>query len=317
MVFEGVTREPPRASREHRDSRWTVGELLQWTTEKLESLGIPDARTDAQHLLAHALGCSRMDLYVRFHELLTAEARTGFRTLVRRRLAREPVAYIEGRRGFHALDLELVVDGRVLIPRPDSELLVDWILEDRPEEPPLTIVDVGTGSGALALAIKHGRPGWHVQAVDVSADALSVARENAAAHDLEVEFRRADLLEGAVAPTGGFDVIAANLPYIPSGDIETLAPEVRDFEPRLALDGGDDGLRLIDRLLGQVVEGSLLAPGGAVYLEFGVGQREDVVALALGHGLSAEVREDLGRIPRVARVCADGPTLPPPVPTEV
>ncbi len=294
--------DPPRHSRETRSDRWTIGELLNWTTSRLEELGVTEARTDAQHLLAHALGCSRMDLYVRFHELLSPEQRAGFRDLVKRRLAREPVAYIEGKRGFHALDLELGVDRRALIPRADTEVLVDWVLEGATADASLKVVDVGTGSGALALSLKHSCPAWSVTACDISKEALALARENAALHSLEVDFVESDLLSDVASPAGGWDLIVANLPYIPSQDIESLAPEVRAYEPRLALDGGPDGLDLIRRLMAQTLCGGVLAPRGVVYLEFGIHQADDVTSLVRDVGLSCQLRDDLAGIPRVARV---------------
>ncbi len=298
--------EPPsdrsRQSRETRGDRWTIGELLNWTTARLEELGVTEARTDAQHLLAHALGCSRMDLYVRFHELLSPAQRAGFRELVKRRLAREPVASIEGKRGFHALDLELAVDTRALIPRADTEILVDWVLETTPADAPRRVVDVGTGSGALALSLKHSRPQWLVTACDVSAEALALAKENAVLHALEVEFVESDLLANVAGPDGGWELIVANLPYIPSEDIETLAPEVRSYEPRLALDGGEDGLDLIRRLVAQTLREGIFAPSGVLYLEFGIHQSTAVTTLALEAGLACELRDDLGGIPRVARL---------------
>src|SRR5690606_32814690 len=142
------------------------------------------------------LGCSRMQIFLRFDAMVEDSERAALRELIRRRLAREPVAYIAGRRGFHALGLDLTVDRRVLIPRPETEHLVDWVLEHLPPPPPpfpLHVLDVGTGSGAIALAIKHARRDVDVSAVDVSPDALAVARENAASLGLQVEFVRADL----------------------------------------------------------------------------------------------------------------------------
>ena len=151
-----------------RPRDWTVAELLSWTRDKFDSAGIESARLDAEHLLARALGCARVDLYVRHDMVVDAQERASFRDLVKRRLTREPVAYIEGTRGFHALDLELAVDRRVLVPRPETELLVDWVLEELPASPgvvtpqearrPRTILDLGTGSGAIALSLKHARP---------------------------------------------------------------------------------------------------------------------------------------------------------------
>ncbi len=284
-----------------RDQRWTVGELLGWTTERLTRLGVESPRVDAQHLLAHALACGRMDLYLQHDRLVEDAERARFRTLVKRRLEREPVAYIEGRRGFHGLGLDLEVDRRVLIPRPETELLVDWVLETlRPPPAPLAhVVDVGTGSGAIALALRFARDDLDVLAVDVSADALAVAQSNAERLELPIRLERSDLLADVTPPEGGFAIVAANLPYIPSADLAGLQPEVRDFEPRLALDGGADGLDLVRRLIAQVAAPGVLAPGGGVFLEIGVGQADATAALLADAGLEPARRADLAGIPRV------------------
>ena len=280
-------------------------ELLTWTTERFAQLGIDDARIDAEHLLAHALGCSRMQLYLQHDRLLAEEDRAGFRELVKRRLAREPVAYIEGRRGFHALDLELQVDRRVLIPRPETEHLVDWLLEilRPPPAPIMHVLDVGTGSGAIALAVAKARDEVRVTAIDVSEPALELARANADRLGLvdRIEFVRSDLLAQLDSiPERGFDAIAANLPYIPSAEIARLQPEVREYEPKLALDGGRDGLVLVRRLISQVVERNALAPGGWLLLEIGIGQAEQVEALLREAGLEDVCsRSDYARIPRI------------------
>lgn len=286
-----------------RDRRWTIGELLDWTTAKLNELGVEDPRVDAQRLLAHSLGCSRMDLYVQHTRLLDADERGAFRSLVKRRIAREPVAYIEGTRGFHALDLELTVDRRVLVPRPDTELLVDWVLESlRPPPAPIAkIVDVGTGSGAIALALARARDDLEVHAVELSDDALAVAKLNIERSDLPVALHRGDLLDGLTPPTGGWDVVVANLPYIPTADIAGLAPEVRDHEPRMALDGGADGLDFIRRLLDQVTGEGVLSRRGSVFLEFGLGQHDAVAAAMRAVGLEPAARKDLAGIVRAAR----------------
>jgi release factor glutamine methyltransferase len=293
-----------------RRASWTVRELLAWTAERFTGLGIDDARVDAERLLARALGCSRIQLYVQHDRLLDDDERTGFRELVRRRLAREPVAYIEGSKGFHALDLELVVDRRVLIPRPETEHLVDWLLESlRPPPAPLmNVLDVGTGSGAIALAVAKARHEVHVTAVDASPDALEVARQNVERFELgegveigeRVTLRVSNLLDAVEIPSGGFDAIAANLPYIPSGELRTLAPEVRDWEPRAALDGGPDGLAVIRRLIAVVRERRALAPGGRLLLEVGIGQAETVEGLLRAAGFDdVGSRSDYARIPRV------------------
>jgi release factor glutamine methyltransferase len=297
----------PMAEAERR-ARWTVRELLTWTSERFAALGIEDARVDAEHLLARSLGCSRIELYVQHDRLLDEEQRGGFRELVRRRLAREPVAYIEGTRGFHALDLDLVVDRRVLIPRPETEHLVDWLLESlRPPPAPLMhVLDVGTGSGAIALALAKARYELRVTAVDASAEALELARHNAERLGLgdRVRFVRSNLLAQVEIPstaTGrGFDAIAANLPYIPSADLDALAPEVRDWEPRAALDGGPEGLDFVRRLIAEVAERRALVPGGRLFLEIGVGQAEAVEKLLRDAGFSdVQSRLDYARIPRI------------------
>jgi release factor glutamine methyltransferase len=293
----------PVAEAERRAS-WTVRELLAWTAERFAGLGIEDARVDAEHLLARSLGCARIQLYVQHDRLLDEAERAGFRELVRRRLAREPVAYIEGSKGFHALDLELAVDRRVLIPRPETEHLVDWLLESlRPAPAPLMqVLDIGTGSGAIALAVAKARHEVCVTAVDASADALEVARGNAQRLGLgdRVTLLVSNLLDAVELPSGGFDAIVANLPYIPSGDLRGLAPEVRDWEPRAALDGGPDGLALIRRSIEQIVDRKALAVGGRLLLEVGIGQAEAVEALLRAAGFTdVGSRSDYARIPRV------------------
>jgi release factor glutamine methyltransferase len=277
-----------------------VGELLKWTHERLAQAGIANARVDAEHLLAHALGCPRMHLYLEHDRPVDDEPRARFREYVKRRLAREPVAYIEGRRGFHALGLELAVDRRVLVPRPETEHLVDWLLEDLREITAPRVLDVGTGSGAIALAVAHARGDAEVSAVDLSDDALAVARANAERLGERVTFSRSDLLVDA-ATEGGWHAIAANLPYIPTAEIAGLDPEVATHEPRIALDGGDDGLRVVARLLAQVRERGALADGGAIYLELGAGQAPTVMQWLRDAGMSADVRSDYAQIPRVVR----------------
>ncbi|MCB9566791.1 MAG: peptide chain release factor N(5)-glutamine methyltransferase [Myxococcales bacterium] len=332
-----------------RTQSWTVGELLSWTTDRFRQVGIDEARVDAEHLLALALGCKRFDLYVQHARLLGEAERAPFRELVKRRLAREPVAYIAGTRGFHALDLDLAVDRRVLIPRPETEHLVDWLLEELPGRrrpappvddldeasdaeasegdaaeasvelepasvepeapaeptPPVHVLDVGTGSGAIALAVKRARPDAVVAAVDLSDDALAVARANAERCGLEIAFRRGDLTRGVPLPAGGFQAIAANLPYIPSRDLAGLQPEVRDFEPRMALDGGADGLDLVRRLVDECARPGVLAPGGRLYLEIGVHQAPAVIELLRARGYAeVSARRDYGGIDRVIAATA-------------
>lgn len=255
---------------------WTVLDVIKWTTGRFTARGIASPRLDAELLAAHAFGMERVQLYTHFDRPLSADELASLRELVRRRQAGEPVAYLTGKKEFWSLDLR--VDGRVLVPRPDTETLVEVALSLLPKGQACRVADIGTGSGAIALSLKRERPEADVVAVDRSPDALAVARDNAERLSLAVRFFEGDLL-APLAGEGPFDLITANLPYIPTADLGDLAPEVRS-EPRLALDGGADGLDLIRRLL---VEGSgvraSLVPGGAVALEIGVGQAETVAAL--------------------------------------
>ena len=287
-----------------RRARWTVRELLDWTRERFTAMELPEPRVDAEHLLAHALGCSRVELYLQHDRLLDEDERAGFRALIRRRLAREPVAYIEGARGFHALDLALAVDRRVLVPRPETEHLVDWLLENlRPAPAPIMqALDVGTGSGAIALAVLKARHELEVTAVDSSAEALEVAAANAERLGLSerLTLAHSDLMAAVEDPPGGWTAIAANLPYIPSAEIDGLAPEVRTFEPRAALDGGPDGLVLVRRLIAEVRQRGALARGGWLYLEIGVGQAETTARELSAAGLiEVATRRDYAGIERV------------------
>lgn len=281
---------------------WTVRELMKWTQERFEKIGIEGARTDVEYLLAAAMGCDRMSLYVRHDEVVSAEAKATFRGWVKRRLAREPVAYLLGRKGFHALDLELAVDRRVLVPRPDTEHLVDWLLEELSTEDAegARVLDVGTGSGAVALAIAKARPAARVFACDISPDALALAGQNAASAGLDVQFVESDLMASVPTPEGGWMAIASNPPYIPSAELDALQPEVARWEPRLALDGGPDGLDLIRRLIQQAF--GALVPGGGLYLELGHDQSEAVQALMREAGFEdVGARKDYGQIERVVR----------------
>ncbi|HYW28656.1 MAG TPA: peptide chain release factor N(5)-glutamine methyltransferase [Gaiellales bacterium] len=272
----------------------TLAEVLRRSTEYLESRGSPTARLDAELLLSHGLSLSRLELYTQFDRPLTDGELAACRELVRRRGAREPVAYVIGHWGFRRLDL--AVDSRVLVPRPETELVVERCLQllEGTEGP--EVVDVGTGSGAIALALKDERPDVGVTACDVSEDALLVASENAQRLGLDVGFVRSDLL--ASVEGGPFDLIVSNPPYVASAEIAALEPEVADHEPRLATVAGEDGLEVYRRLLPQAAE--RLASGGWLVLECGVGQPPALVAQLreLGYGDPA-VDRDLSGIDRV------------------
>jgi len=281
---------------------WTVLELLRWTTKHFQEQGIESARLDAECLLAAALGVERLQLYLDYEKPVQAEERAQFRELVKSRAAeRIPVAYLLGHKEFWSLSLEVTPD--VLIPRPDTEVLVAAALELAPDvEASLRVLDVGTGSGAVALAVASERPCAEVTATDVSKASLEVAIRNAEKLDLaeRVCFLQGDLL----APVAGetFDMILANLPYVPESQESSLAPELQR-EPRAALFSGPDGLDLLRRFLTEV--GPALAPGGAVLLEMGPEQMDEVAGLCPAAGLSEQARyRDIAGRQRV--LCARG-----------
>jgi release factor glutamine methyltransferase len=261
-----------------------VGHLIEWGAGRLAEAGCESPRLDVELLLASVLRCDRARLVVDARAPVDSAALQRFEALMKRRAAREPVAYILGRKDFRRISLE--VDRRVLIPRPETELLVEVGLA-LPRG--ARVVDVGTGSGAVALALKDERPDLSVWATDVSREALAVASENARRLGLEVRFLEADLLDGVEVQ---FDTVLANLPYVSAGF--SLAPEISLYEPSEALFGGPDGLALVRRLIGTVAVGSLVA------LEVGFDQAPAVEALLRSAGWpSVERLHDLAGHERV------------------
>ena len=250
----------------------TLAEVLRRSTGYLEQHGSPTPRLDAELLLAHGLGLSRIELYTQYQRPLEDGELAACRELVRRRGLREPVAYVIGSWGFRGLDL--AVDSRVLVPRPETELLVDRCLEllDGVERP--RVVDVGTGSGAIALSLKSERPDAEVVACDISQDALDVAAANAARLGLDVELHISDLL--AQVPGDGFRLVVSNPPYVSEREMADLEPEVAEHEPRLATVAGPDGFEIYRRLLPEAAE--RLVDGGSLALECGGGQAPALVS---------------------------------------
>ncbi len=281
----------------------TLREALRQAEARIASQNIPDARIEAELLLMHCLSIERAELYARLGDQLPSAVGDDFRVLVERRLRHEPAAYILGRHEFYGI--ELYVDPRVLIPRPETELLVETALafvEWRfGKELSCSIADVGTGSGAIAVALALHLPQALIYATDVSAGAIDVARLNCGRHGVEgrVELLVGDLLEPLSRPV---DLIVANLPYVRDADIPQLMPEIGDFEPVGALSGGADGLDEVRRLLARAQDH--LLPQGAVMLEIGLGQAEEAVSVAKRHfqGSNVDLLKDFAGIERVLRI---------------
>ena len=284
----------------------SVREAVLWGARVLEQHGCDSPRLDAELLLAHALGLSRARLLARFDQELSPAELTRYRQLIERRRAHEPVAYIVGHKEFYGLDF--YVDRRVLIPRPETELLVEKAIElagrvgDRGYGLyPLTLADVGTGSGAIAVSLAVHLPQATIYALDSSAEALEVAARNVRHHRVEgrVHLLRGDLLSPLPEPV---DIVVANLPYVSETELAELPPEIRCYEPLSALDGGPNGLRHIRRLLAQARE--YLSPHGAVILEIGATQGKAVAELARQHFPTAEIEiaKDYGGLDRVVIV---------------
>lgn len=274
---------------------WTIEAVVKWATDDFRSRAIESPRLDAEVLLAHALESTRMQLVLDSKRPLEPAELARFRDLVKRRRVHEPVAYLLGKREFYGREFR--VDKRVLVPRPDTETLVEVALvRTRACSMSMRALDLCTGSGCVAISLARERPTSSVVGVDVSAGALAVARDNALRLGAyNVAFREADLFDGLT--DARFDVISANPPYIASAEIATLMSDVRDFEPRLALDGGDDGLALIRRIVDTAPQH--LVRGGVLAIEVGAGEGPAVRALFERDFADVEVARDYARIERV------------------
>jgi len=274
---------------------WTIGSILKWSEQYFGSHGAETPRLDAEVLLSYLLGQKRIFLYVHFDQPLTAEELARYREMVKRRAAGKPVAYICGEKEFMRLTFK--VTPAVLVPQPDTETLVEAVIERLKGKEGARIADVCTGSGAIALALAHYLPETSVAATDISADAVSIAKENAESLGLSerVEFREGDLL----APLSGepFDAIVSNPPYIPSVEIAGLPREVR-AEPIIALDGGADGLDFYRRLVHE--SAALLKDSGFLAVECGDTQAGAIAEMAVTGGFGrTEIVHDLADKDRV------------------
>jgi release factor glutamine methyltransferase len=277
---------------------WTTGALLDWTAQYLAKKGCEYPRLDAEVLLAHVLACPRIGLYTRHADPASPEVRERYRELIRRRIEGCPVAYLVGYKEFFSL--RLTVSPAVLIPRPESEFVVVESLRLAKAMEAPSAIDIGTGSGNIAIAFAHEHPGARVTTVDVSAEALELARRNAETHGVldRIRFIRGSLFE-SVSAEEMFDFVLSNPPYIPHNDIAGLLLGVRDYEPHAALDGGSDGFAVFDALVAQ--SASRLHPGGHLVVEIGAPQEKgarDRIEAAGYYDLSPTVQDYSGH-PRV------------------
>lgn len=276
---------------------WTVRRVLGWTAPHFEKLGVDAPRLTAELLLAHVLDTSRVRLYADLDRPLEKGELGALRALIARRAAGEPTQYLTGRREFYGHTFR--VDPRVLIPRPETELLVEAVLRALPAEGPVRVLELGAGSGCIAVSIALGKRRAQVVATELSAEALVVALGNAEGLGVvdRVEIRPGDLFQPLRAGEQ-FEVVVSNPPYVPRAELPGLSAEVRR-EPALALDGGEDGLDVIRRIVAGAP--SWLAPGGLLALEIGDGQGERVRSLLEGAGYgSVRIERDLARHDRLA-----------------
>lgn len=282
------------------ETELTIAGALREASETLRASGVEEPRREAASLLSHALSRDKTFLVTHSDELLTAEQLRSYLSNVGRRAAGEPLQYIKGTQEFYGLDFE--VDENVLIPRPETELLVETALEILKETHAPLVCDVGTGSGCIAVSLLHTRPDARALALDVSPAALEVAARNAARNGVgdRIDFLVSDCFDALASNEHGdtrFDLIASNPPYIAEDELESLQREVREHEPRLALTPGGDGLSVIRRLVSESPRH--LKPGGHLLIEIGFGQHESVAALADARVWTLlGIRRDLQGIPR-------------------
>lgn len=266
-----------------REPEWTILKLLKWTTSYFQSHSIDSPRATAEILLSHALGMNRIDLYLRYDQPVVSKELTAFKDLIKRRVQREPVAYITGSKEFWSK--ELIIDPSVLIPRPETECLVEKALSLLPalngsSRAPKYILEVGTGSGAIIIALAGERPGHFYFASDLSIPAIGLAKKNAKYHHLneEILFFSGDLFACLRQNTFSFDMILSNPPYIPTSVLSRLQPEIVRYEPLMALDGKADGLYFIQKIISSAHH--YLKPDGVLLMEIGYDQKKAIEILA-------------------------------------
>lgn len=276
---------------------WTVRKVLDWTIDYFASRNIPEHRLSAELLLAAVLNCKRIEIYLQFERILSARERSLYREYIQRRIEREPVQYILGETEFMGLPFKVAPP--VLIPRPDTELLVDCVIEYFREHlpPPLRILEIGTGSGCIAISIAKHLPGAEVWAIEKNLAAMEIARENAAWNEVPLHFVEGDFFQVYFQIPEKFDIIVSNPPYVSENDWLKLEPEVREHEPREALLAGKDGLDFYRHMIPLL--GKLLKHPGMVFLETGYQQARAVAELLQPLSAKIEIKKDYRQIERL------------------
>ena len=291
--------KPQPSTAKSSSEMWTVKQVLEWTTGYFGKQGFESPRLEAELLLAHVRKCQRIELYTHHGEILSDDHRANMRELVRRRAKHEPVAYLTGKKEFFSLDFEVSKD--VLIPRPETELLVEETLTAISEKKQPLILELGTGSGCIACSLAVKRADASITAVDLSPAALDIARQNAKKHAVQnrIRFLEGNLFE-PVERNERFDVILSNPPYVCDHELAELDADVRDHEPKLALLAGKDGLDVIRRIIAKT--GEYLTDHGVLLLEFDPAQSEAIRKMCLEHNRFSNCRiiKDLARRDRVA-----------------
>jgi len=285
------------------DTEWTIGRLLSWTGDYFKSKGVDEPTLSAQLLLSKVIGCSKVDLYLRYEQVVEKSKRDEFRELVKRAVEGEPIAYLVGHKEFFSLDF--LVNRSVLIPRPETEILVQWVVRkvkggfSGPGNT-MTILDIGTGSGCIAISLAKYVPGSiQVTAVDKSPEAIELAKTNADRNKIkDIRFLVSDLFEAVSDQKRVFSFIVSNPPYITEEDYGRLPKNIKEYEPSEALVAGPDGLQVIRRIITQA--GEFLKPGGFLVMEIGYNQREAVSKILEEQGYTdIEFERDGADIPRV------------------
>lgn len=294
-----------KTNRPTQRDEWTILAVVQWTADHFKSHQIDSPRATAEILLAHVLGISRIDLYLRFDQPLNQTERNRYKSLIRRRIEKEPVAYILGEKEFWSLPM--IVNRNVLIPRPETECLVEEALAeipDRPTDPPFQVLELGTGSGAIVCTLAAQRTSQAFIALDISMPALETARRNIDRHvpGVSVNLLCGDLCSAFHRQRALFDMIVSNPPYIVAADIDGLQPEVARYEPHEALNGGKTGMMVLERIILQAPD--YLRSGGILIMEIGYDQFDAVKAFTekSGQFKDISVKQDYSGLDRVVRL---------------